>query len=68
MKDAIVFILSELFMFAICLCIAIILFPLMSMQVAFIAAFIVYAFSTTLYLVSEFTIKLIVNNCKVLGK
>ena len=57
MKDTIVFILSELFMVAICLGIAIILFPSMSMQVAFIAAVILYTFFTLTYLLFDFIIK-----------
>jgi hypothetical protein len=57
MKDTIVFILSELFMVAICLGVVIILFPSMSMQVAFIAAVILYTFSTLTYLLFDFIIK-----------
>lgn len=57
MKDTIVFILSELIMVAICLGIAIILFPSISIQTAFIVAVVLYAFSTLVYLLFDFIIK-----------
>ncbi len=57
MKDTIVSILSELLMVAFCLGIAVILLPSMSIQTAFIVAVVLYAFSTLVYLLCNFTIK-----------
>ena len=57
MKDTIVFILSELIMVAICLGIAIILFPSISIQTAFIVAVVLYSVSTLVYLLFDFIIK-----------
>ena len=65
MKNAISFILSELFMYAIALGIILIMYPSVQIQMALIFAFVVYAISTVFTLVTtkgiEFIIKLIVN-------
>jgi hypothetical protein len=68
MSKIFTFALSELLMYAFVLCVIIIASPTMPLGPAFIVAFIVYAFSTTLYLVSEFIIKLFANNSKDLDE
>jgi hypothetical protein len=57
MKDSIVFVLSELFIYSIMLCIVIIAFPALSMQTAFIIAVIMYVFVTLMTLLLNFSIK-----------
>ena len=62
MKDAIVFILSELFMYAFILGVVIIASPTIPIVPAFVITSIIYVFSTTMYFITEFIIKLVVNN------
>jgi len=57
MKDSIVFVLSELFMYSIIFCLVVIIFPTLSMQLAFIIAVIMYGFVTLITLLLDFSIK-----------
>jgi hypothetical protein len=57
MKDSIVFVLSELFIYSIMLCIVIIAFPALSMQLVFVVAVIMYVFVTLMTLLLNFSIK-----------
>jgi hypothetical protein len=68
MSKIFTFALSELLMYALVLGIIIIVSPTIPLGPAFIVAFIVYVFSTTLYFISEFIIGLFANNRRDLDK
>lgn len=68
MSKVFIFAVSELLMYALTLCVIIILSPTLPLGPAFIAAFMVYAFATTIYFISEFIIKMFVTNRKDLDK
>ena len=61
MKDSIIFVLSELFIYFITFCIVILLYPTIPLQIAFIVAVIIYVFATLVTLMFNFSAKKIVD-------
>ncbi len=61
MKKSIIFILSELLMYALALGVVIIVHPAIPFPQVFIVAAIVYVFATSMSLLIEFTTKIAVN-------
>jgi hypothetical protein len=61
MKKSIIFILSELLMYALTLGVVIIVHPAIPIHLLFIVAAIVYGFATSMSLLLEFTTKIAVN-------
>ena len=68
MKKTIIFILSELLIYALVLGITVIVYPTIPLGVILVSTLVSYVFATILYSTGKFIIKLIVNNREVLDK